>query len=58
LNMVIGPGAPGRLRDFDVPALSRREIRTGRHCFGCTAGSGSSSTGALTEAARQALQPA
>jgi len=58
LNMAIGPGAPGRLRDFDVPALSRREIRTGRHCFGCTAGSGSSCTGALTEAARQALQPA
>ena len=58
LNLAIGPAAPGHLRDFDVPALSRREIRTARHCFGCTAGSGSSCTGAVTEVASNVLQPA
>lgn len=31
---------PGHLRDFDAFALSGRGIRTGPHCFGCTAGSG------------------
>ena len=58
LNMTIGPGTPSHLRDFDASVLSSREIRTGRHCFGCTAGSGSSCTGALTEVSSHALQPA
>jgi len=47
LNMSIDHGSPRHIRDFDVVALSMREIRTGRHCFGCTAGSGSSCQGAL-----------
>ncbi len=34
------------LRDFDAEALRSRRIRTGRHCFGCTAGQGSSCGGA------------
>jgi len=35
------------IRDFDPAALSGRRIVTGRHCFGCTAGAGSSCGGAL-----------
>lgn len=33
--------------DFDLEALARRRIVTGRHCFGCTAGAGSSCGGAI-----------
>ncbi|MER3431958.1 MAG: radical SAM protein [Leptolyngbya sp. ERB_1_1] len=36
------------LRDFNLERLSDRAIVTGRHCFGCTAGAGSSCGGALT----------
>jgi len=35
------------IRDFDLQKLSERQIVTGRHCFGCTAGSGSSCGGAI-----------
>jgi len=35
------------VRDFDPSTWKRREIATGVHCFGCTAGSGSSCSGAL-----------
>ncbi|MEX2216055.1 MAG: arsenosugar biosynthesis radical SAM (seleno)protein ArsS [Phycisphaeraceae bacterium] len=35
------------IRDFDPNAFLRRTIATGEHCFGCTAGSGSSCQGAL-----------
>jgi len=35
------------IRDFDPRLLVRREIATGPHCFGCTAGHGSSCGGAL-----------
>jgi radical SAM/Cys-rich protein len=34
----VGP----HVRDLDPAALQARRIRTGRHCFGCTAGAGSS----------------
>jgi radical SAM/Cys-rich protein len=34
------------VRDFDPAALARRAIRVDRHCFGCTAGAGSSCGGA------------
>jgi radical SAM/Cys-rich protein len=37
------------IRDFDLGQFKIRRIRTARHCFGCTAGSGSSCGGALTE---------
>jgi radical SAM/Cys-rich protein len=39
---------PRHLREFDLAALESRRIRTGRHCFGCTAGAGSSCGGATT----------
>jgi radical SAM/Cys-rich protein len=41
-------GAPASLFDFeDVGALGGRPIATATHCFGCTAGAGSSCGGAL-----------
>ena len=47
LDMPVNHGLPHHIRDFDKFLLARREIRTGSHCFGCTAGSGSSCMGAL-----------
>jgi radical SAM/Cys-rich protein len=35
------------IRDFDPEMLAQRQIVTGRHCFGCTAGRGSSCGGAI-----------
>ncbi|WP_416676927.1 arsenosugar biosynthesis radical SAM (seleno)protein ArsS [Egbenema bharatensis] len=35
------------IRDFQPAWLAEREIVTGRHCFGCTAGAGSSCGGAI-----------
>ncbi len=40
-------GAPAHIRDFDPIALAQRDVVTGRHCFGCTAGAGSSCGGAV-----------
>ncbi|MEM1416875.1 MAG: arsenosugar biosynthesis radical SAM (seleno)protein ArsS [Myxococcota bacterium] len=45
LEMPVSSGV-GHVRDFDEAALAAREIRTARHCFGCTAGAGSSCGGA------------
>jgi len=47
LDLGIGHGAPRHLRDFDLEALATRRITTARHCFGCTAGAGSSCGGSL-----------
>ena len=41
-------GSDETLAGFSAPALRGRAIATGAHCFGCTAGSGSSCGGALT----------
>jgi radical SAM/Cys-rich protein len=46
LELTVGSGAPRHIRDFQVEALQRRSIVVGRHCFGCTAGAGSSCGGA------------
>jgi radical SAM/Cys-rich protein len=50
-NLVLGyavdHGAPTHVQAFDPAALERRRIVTGEHCFGCTAGRGSSCGGAL-----------
>jgi radical SAM/Cys-rich protein len=35
------------IRDFDTAALAQRAIVTAQHCFGCTAGNGSSCQGSL-----------
>jgi len=47
LGIPIDYGAPPHIRDFDAPRLSMRRVVTGDHCFGCTAGHGSSCGGAL-----------
>lgn len=36
------------VRDFDLAAWQARRIETARHCYGCTAGAGSSCGGATT----------
>lgn len=48
LDLPINHGAPQHIRDFDPAQLHRRRIVTGNHCYGCTAGSGSSCGGAVT----------
>jgi radical SAM/Cys-rich protein len=47
LGSRIGDGGPANVRDFDISTLVGRTIVTGRHCFGCTAGAGSSCGGAI-----------
>ena len=47
LDLEVGFGAPRHVSQFDLDALATRRIRTGRHCFGCTAGTGSSCGGSL-----------
>ncbi len=47
LNIELAEGMPQRIEDFDADMLTRRHIMTGRHCFGCTAGCGSSCQGAV-----------
>ena len=48
LGLALGNGTPLRLDDVGAGGLNANEIRTGDHCFGCTAGAGSSCRGALT----------
>lgn len=36
-----------RIEDLDWDTIARRTIATGRHCYGCTAGNGSSCQGAV-----------
>ncbi|MDX2215729.1 MAG: arsenosugar biosynthesis radical SAM protein ArsS [Oculatellaceae cyanobacterium bins.114] len=40
---------PAHIHDFDPHLLAQRQIVTDRHCFGCTAGAGSSCGGAIDE---------
>lgn len=47
LRMPVDHGAPSSLANFNPDALRKRRIITGTHCFGCTAGCGSSCGGAL-----------
>ena len=42
-----GSNGAMHLWDVDPAQVENREIRTGDHCFGCTAGAGSSCGGAL-----------
>ena len=47
LDLTIGHGAPSHIRDFDPTQLHHRRIVTRNHCYGCTAGSGSSCGGSV-----------
>jgi len=48
LDLPVNGGAPRTIFDFDLAALQRRAIALGPHCFGCTAGAGSSCGGELS----------
>ncbi len=45
-------GAPARIGELNRATLAQRNIVTGEHCLGCTAGAGSSCGGALAGASR------
>lgn len=46
LELPLTNGAPKHIREFDINLLNNRAIITGQHCYGCTAGAGSSCGGA------------
>lgn len=46
LDLPVHPGAPRTIFEWDLRRLEDREIVLGPHCFGCTAGAGSSCGGA------------
>lgn len=47
LGIGLGGGMPHHIDELDAARIADRPIATGEHCFGCTAGSGSSCGGAL-----------
>ncbi|MGF1670039.1 MAG: arsenosugar biosynthesis radical SAM (seleno)protein ArsS [Balneolaceae bacterium] len=47
LQLRVEQNAPQHISEFDQKDLLEREIVTGQHCYGCTAGAGSSCQGAL-----------
>lgn len=49
LDMGIKAALPQTIFDFDIDKLADRPITTADHCFGCTAGSGSSCGGAVAD---------
>ncbi|MBI3804407.1 MAG: arsenosugar biosynthesis radical SAM protein ArsS [Nitrospirae bacterium] len=48
LNLPVSDLTPRHISDFNPAALVHRRIVTGNHCYGCTAGAGSSCGGAVT----------
>lgn len=49
LEMPVESEASDHIKNFDYETLMQRRIRTGQHCFGCTAGAGSSCGGSLDD---------
>jgi radical SAM/Cys-rich protein len=47
LELGVTSDAPQTITEFDPARLASRKIMTGSHCFGCTAGTGSSCGGAV-----------
>jgi len=47
LGMEVNHGMPRSIEAFDYALLKRRQIATGIHCYGCTAGAGSSCSGSI-----------
>lgn len=52
LELPVSNGAPRHIRDFDAARLHTRSIVTGNHCYGCTAGPGSSCAGNIADTAK------
>ncbi|MDQ3042541.1 MAG: arsenosugar biosynthesis radical SAM protein ArsS [Acidobacteriota bacterium] len=50
LELSVSSDLPQTIFDFDAEKFNRRPIATANHCFGCTAGSGSSCGGAVVAA--------
>ena len=48
IELPVASDLPRHVDGFDASALHTRRIVTGDHCYGCTAGSGSSCGGATT----------
>lgn len=48
LDLPLKKRSPPLIKDFNLTSLEHRPIVTGPHCFGCTAGAGSSCGGTLT----------
>jgi radical SAM/Cys-rich protein len=48
LALEVEAPAPNHIASFDLALLKDRRIATARHCFGCTAGAGSSCGGSTT----------
>jgi radical SAM/Cys-rich protein len=48
LDLTISSEAPQNIIDFDIDELSNRRIIVNNHCYGCTAGAGSSCQGTIT----------
>ena len=49
LELGVAPGLPQTITEFDAERFAARRIRTGTHCFGCTAGAGSSCGGSVVK---------
>ncbi|HEX8070014.1 MAG TPA: arsenosugar biosynthesis radical SAM (seleno)protein ArsS [Pyrinomonadaceae bacterium] len=47
LDLAVDDSLPQTIADFDPDKLAQRPIATGPHCYGCTAGTGSSCGGAV-----------
>lgn len=47
LELPVNHSVPAHIRDFDPAQLHHRQIVTRNHCYGCTAGSGSSCGGSV-----------
>ena len=50
LGLGVEEGLPQTIGEFDPDRFAQRQIETGAHCFGCTAGAGSSCGGAVVKA--------
>ncbi|TRZ99777.1 MAG: radical SAM/Cys-rich domain protein [Nitrospiraceae bacterium] len=48
LDLPVEGAAPQTIHEFDLALLARRRVVTGMHCYGCTAGAGSSCGGAIS----------
>ncbi|HVN95778.1 MAG TPA: arsenosugar biosynthesis radical SAM (seleno)protein ArsS [Syntrophorhabdaceae bacterium] len=53
LDIPLNHGAPDQILNFSSAAIEKRRIMTGDHCFGCTAGAGSSCSGSIVTRAAQ-----
>lgn len=47
LQLQVEKAAPQHIEDFDLAIINERNIMVGQHCYGCTAGAGSSCQGTV-----------